>query len=124
MFVMVSLPTTSSSSLTSHHAVITVARGLDPFQLLSRDHVSSGHLFFVLAEQVEALEALLGRMHNRGSYEKRGSIPLVTSLHSFCSRGASPACNTVLTAQNKARDRQPINVTVIHFIYPAVSQNM
>ena len=33
----------------------------------------------LFSEQVEALEALLGRMHSRtGSTEKRGSIPLVT----------------------------------------------
>lgn len=32
-------------------------------------------------EQIEALEALLGRMHNRiSSTEKRGSIPLVTAF--------------------------------------------
>lgn len=83
--------------------------------------------FLVLAEQVEALEALLGRMHNRGSStEKRGSIPLVTSLHSFCLCSASSAFNTVLlTVQDKAKatGEHTIHVTVMHFISKAVSQN-
>lgn len=37
----------------------------------------------LFVEQIDALETLLGRMHNRISYEKRGSIPLVTALYSL-----------------------------------------